>query len=714
MQALTVVDLGLGMPSALLTKMFTGLGATVARFAPTGGDPLEQAQPYQADWRRQAVRPAADELAAWLERADVILTGGEDHPAVTHADPAELAQRHPRAVVVHIEGYPQSHPAAGRPAVDLLVQARSGIANEIVDGRPVHLTFAAPSFGAAFQGMVGALAALVERTRSGAGQLVTTSLQQGTLHFLPFWMLPSRPAPSFGRTIPKGTVPLLFRCSDGRWLHFGTGARPEKAYEVLGIEVPDTPHPNWFGDPESMGAAIAKMTSEQALKVLLEGGMAVELVRDPGEMWDHPQAVANGIIEEHAGGRSVAQPLNFASTEVAPADRREAAADTEVGTGNGPLAGLRFIDFGHFVAGPYATKLLADLGADVVKVETTHGEIMRDRSFSAYLSVNRGKRTLAINAKDPRGREIIGRLSGRMNGTSHNFRPGVAERLGLDGATLRSTRPDLFTLHSSAYGNTGPKAKDPGFDPIIQACTGLEVRAGGSGGDPLWYRLLTVDYSAGLLGAIAMLVGVLEQQDGRAVDIDFNLLDTGLFLLSELMQDTEGTFFGARSTNAERTGYQPTEALYRTSDGWVAVAAPSADMVERLLAWAETDRADFDTLGRAFAARTTAAALAELNEAEVWAEEAVADGWAELRAAGSPVVSTLHDADKGDILLTGATVSFSRSGVVDTPSAPLLGSATAEILTELGYAPEVIEDLYALGIVTDHEHGPVKQMQEAR
>ncbi|MFH5824611.1 CoA transferase [Georgenia sp. AZ-5] len=720
-EGLTVVDLGLGFPDALLVKMFTGLGARVARFEPEGGDPLDDAYPFQQEWRRKAVRPSRDERDEWISRADVILTGGEDYPGIHHPDPSALHAANPRAVVLNIEGYPAAHPAAGRPAVDFLVQARSGIANEIVAGRPVHLTFAAPSFGAALQGMVGVLAALVERTRSGTGQIVTTSLQQGTLHYLPFWMLPRKPDPSFGKSIPKGTVPLLFPCADGRWLHFSTGANPALAYQVLGLEAPATPHPNWFGDADRIGAAIAEMSSDEAIALLREAGMAVELVHGPGEMWDHAQAVANGIIETHDDGRSVSHPLNFSGAEPVPGSHPAAAASPAT---ERPLSGFRFLDFGHFVAGPYATKLLADLGADVIKVETTSGERMRENSFSAYLSVNRGKRTLAVDAKDQRGREIIRRLAGSVNGISHNFRPGVAERLGLDGATLRGVRPDLFTVHTSAYGVTGPKIADPGFDPIMQALTGLEVRAGGDGGDPLWYRLLTIDYSAGLLGAIGMLVGVLEQLEGRAVDVTFNLLDTGLFLLSELFQDAEGTFRGAGFTNAERTGYHPAESLYQTRDGWVAVAARSTAMAERLMSWAGGEAPDApvtqwpdaarEQLRSAFAGRSTSAALRELGEVDVWAEEAVADGWEDLQAVGDPLVTTLADPHKGDILVTGATLAFSRSEVVESGSAPVLGSATRELLLELGYAEDVVEDLYATGVVTDFEQEAAEPLQGVR
>ncbi|MCG2621309.1 CoA transferase [Arthrobacter sp. I2-34] len=715
MAGLLVVDLGSGMAAALVAKMLAEAGAQVVRFEPSAGDPFYTVYPAYASWHAGSSRPPAAEREDWLARADVCLVGGEDFPDLDWSfDPESIVAANGRAVVLDLTGYPGGHSAQGRPAVDLLVQARTGLSYEVSDERPMHLTFPAPTYGAALHGLVGILAALIERGRSGKGQVVTTSLQQGGLPFVPFWMDAERADRTFNRNIPKDAAPLLFRCADGRYIHFSTGGSPDKAYDLLGIPRPETPHPNWFGDTERIGQAVASYHSGELLKRMSEAGLAAEVVLAPGQCWDEPQVLANQIIRPLPdGSRGVGLPLKFrtpgdtggqAAAEAPPssATRQEAQP---------PLQGVRVVDFGHFVAGPYASRVLADLGADVVKVESLGGDLMRKASFQAVYSSNRGKRSLAVDAKNPRGAEIVRLLCATANVAHHNFRPGVAERLALDPASLREVRPDLVTMHASAYGTSGPRMYDSGFDPIIQAYCGHEVRAGGAGNDPLWYRLLIVDYSAGLLGAIGLLLGVYEQQQaGRAVEIECSLLDTGVFLLSELIQTAEGGFEGAPSTNRNRTGYHPAEALYQTRDGWIAVAARSEAMAARLVQWAGLDlgpRASWhqpeeDLLQEYFGRMGTDEALAGLAAEDIWAEECVRDGWRELNSAGvnASLLQNVQDPQYGMIRSVDNLIGFSRSAAAARQaSAPRLGEDTAGLLTELGYSPSDIEDLLEGGAV---------------
>src|SRR5690606_36318115 len=155
-------------------------------------------------------------------------------------------------------------------------------------------------------------------------------------------------------------------------------------------------------------------------------------------------------------------------------------------------------------------------------------------------------RGVSVGAKSPEGRDILRRLAATAAAAQHNFRPGVAERLGLDPATLRALRPGIMTLETSSYGASGPKAANPGYDMIMQAYCGLDVRAGGEGNLPAWCRAWIVDYATGALGAIALLVGLLEQAtSGRAVEAQTNLLSSGIFLISELLRRPDGSWEGA-------------------------------------------------------------------------------------------------------------------------------------------------------------------------
>lgn len=163
------------------------------------------------------------------------------------------------------------------------------------------------------------------------------------------------------------------------------------------------------------------------------------------------------------------------------------------------------------------------------------------------------------------------------------LRPGVAERLGLDRPTLLRINPQIITLETSAYGSTGPLSTAPGFDMVMQPRCGLQRRAGGYGNEPRCSRTPLLDFAAGAHGAIGLLVALFERlRHGRSSHVTTNLADVGLHVMSELVRAPGGNWLGAPLLNAAQTGFGPYEAIYRTSDGWVAIAARSSEMRERL------------------------------------------------------------------------------------------------------------------------------------
>ena len=304
---------------------------------------------------------------------------------------------------------------------------------------------------------------------------------------------------------------------------------------------------------------------------------------------------------------------------------------------------MRVIDLGNFVAGPFASKLLADLGADVIKVEPPTSLAVLTGLRNTWSS-NRGKRSIVIDIKQPSGLALVQRLCAVADVTTHNFRLGVAERLGVDPASLRTLRPDMITLETNGYGATGPKAKQAGWDMVMQALCGHESRAGGQGNPPLWYRSALIDFATGSLGAIAVLMAAYARDRGAgAVEIETSLLATGLFLMSELVQLPDGAKRGAPLLNAAKTGFHPAEQLYRTQDGWIAIAARSDAMAAALLhalhiTAVAKPRRDWDeavaaSISSALSGLTTEQAGVRLRDAEVWFEPCTQDGWAALQTA---------------------------------------------------------------------------------
>ncbi|WP_460358865.1 CaiB/BaiF CoA transferase family protein [Mycobacterium sp. ZZG] len=207
-----------------------------------------------------------------------------------------------------------------------------------------------------------------------------------------------------------------------------------------------------------------------------------------------------------------------------------------------PLAGLRILDFTHFVAGPWCTMLMADLGADVIKVEPTgRGEISRsmgnvysEEDSAIFLGFNRGKRSVELDLKTPRGREVVARLVTNCDVVIHNFRPDAATRLGLDAETVTRHNPALIHCAVSAFGESGPLSTAPGNDPLIQGISGAMLATDPD--RPVRLGVSLPDFAGGILAGIAVLAAVRRRRlTGSGSVITLNLLDAQLYAQTDLI-----------------------------------------------------------------------------------------------------------------------------------------------------------------------------------
>jgi crotonobetainyl-CoA:carnitine CoA-transferase CaiB-like acyl-CoA transferase len=722
---LKVIDAALGFASAIVTKFLADNGAQVTRVLPVDGDPFGTLYPAYESLKagsRIAVLPHMDALSS---DTDVVIVGGESFPGVDLSIEVEQHRaRNPRLIVVNMTAYVTG--AAPGPAVDLLVQARTGLVNEQLTDQPIQFAMALPTYGAALSALLGLWAAIYERDRSGSGQIVHASMQQGlSLFWSQIWMRADNADATFDKLPPKNVTHLIFECVDGHYIHFvlGVPGALAKLYEVLKITTAVDPNergvPNlargpqsFFADRDALAPAIRTRKCDELVRALNEIGLAAERVRQPGEAWLDPQVEATGLLKRLPDGNVVfGNPCKFKT--VAPAAPLKPSPQNA--DDSPPLAGLRVIDLGNFVAGPFASKLLADLGADVIKIEPPTSLAVLTGLRNTWSS-NRGKRSIVIDLKQPQGLALAQRLCAAADVTTHNFRLGVAERLGVDPASLRALRKDIITLETSGYGSTGPKAKNAGWDMVMQALCGHEARAGGQGNPPLWYRSALIDFATGSLGAIAVLMAAHARDCGAgAVEIETSLLATGLFLMSELVQSPDGTKRGAPLLNAGKTGFHPAEQIYRTQDGWLAIAARSDTMASGLLRALDITattkpRRDWDdavaaSISSAMSSLTTEQATARLSAAQVWFEPCTQDGWAAMQMAPySRETNLLIDAQDpvyGHIVSTfGPPLRLSRS----TPQAPFLsapqpGEHTRAVLTELNLPASEIDQLFAQAIV---------------
>ncbi len=376
------------------------------------------------------------------------------------------------------------------------------------------------------------------------------------------------------------------------------------------------------------------------------------------------------------------------------------------------LSGLRLIDFGQYLAGPFGPMILADLGMDVIKVEPVAGDGMR-MAGTPFFGCQRGKRDLGLNLKDPAGLELALRLVATADAVHHNMTKGTASRLGLDYEACRAVKPDIVYCNTYAYGLHGPLSEFGGLDPLYQASAGLEYEAGAvpHGHDPLYYRFGMVDTSNAMLSVVGVLAALFHRaRTGEGQELWTSLLDGGAVFSSDVMLRADGTPTVRPKLDAAQHGFDPAYRLYETDDGWIQVAAIGHGQWAALCAAAGVadpdNRADAEAaLESAFRTKTAVMWSHTLDDAGVPNEVAldVDGGQSALYDADAErlgLVTEYEHATLGRLRQFGETVHFSDTPgrIVGPP--PHVGEHSREILEELGVSPTEIDDLKRAGIVT--------------
>jgi crotonobetainyl-CoA:carnitine CoA-transferase CaiB-like acyl-CoA transferase len=407
--------------------------------------------------------------------------------------------------------------------------------------------------------------------------------------------------------------------------------------------------------------------------------------------------------------------------------RRE--AEKEISAMSGPLTGFKVIDLTSMVSGPLATMVLADQGADVIKVENPRGGdytrsvATRRGGFSAsFLNNNRNKRSVALDLKDPRGRELLDRLVAGADVFVQNFRPGVAERMGIGEDAIRQAAPDIVYVSISGFGERGPYAGKPVYDPLVQALSGLTTVQGGSDSvRPRLIRTVLPDKLTGFTAAQAITSALLaRERSGEGQHVRLSMLDTIMaFLWSSDMGGQ--TFVGDETAEEEAQSF--IDLIYETADGYISVAVQSDKEWAGLAAaldkpeWLDDPRFKTaalrhenidDRLGLTqdvLLTRTADEWLARLEDADVpcapvLRRRDVVDH--PQIAANETVVESDHP-QAGRLRQARPAPRFSRTPPVHRHGAPALGQDTRDVLREAGLSEDEIAALAADAIVTLHD-----------
>jgi crotonobetainyl-CoA:carnitine CoA-transferase CaiB-like acyl-CoA transferase len=390
------------------------------------------------------------------------------------------------------------------------------------------------------------------------------------------------------------------------------------------------------------------------------------------------------------------------------------------------LEGIRVLDFTQMMMGPWASQFLADMGADVIKVERpgagewerglhAMGELL-DGQSAFFLAMNRNKRSVALNLKDERARDVCRRLAEGADLVMENFRPGVMDRLGLGYEDLRTVNPSIVYVSGTGFGPDGPYVERPGQDLLIQAMSGLAAYGGRRDDPPTPAGSSIVDASTALLLAFSAMVALFHRErTGEGQRVDVSLFDTAIALQCQEL---------AAFMNMERR-FDRSEAgiggawlsapfgIYRTNDGWMALAMASLQVLAELLDLPEI--AEYDDERSAYerrdqiqrliqdrlAERSTATWLEILATRDVWCApvQTFDDLVRDPQVAHNGLLTTVPHPNGGDLRVVGVPMRFSSTPGTIRRGPPAVGQHTDEVLRELGFSADELRTLHDEGAV---------------
>jgi crotonobetainyl-CoA:carnitine CoA-transferase CaiB-like acyl-CoA transferase len=390
----------------------------------------------------------------------------------------------------------------------------------------------------------------------------------------------------------------------------------------------------------------------------------------------------------------------------------------------GPLHGVRILDLTGMISGPMATMLLADQGADVIKIEPPAGDLMRHYGVmrkgmsSSFLSNNHGKRSLTVDIKTPEGLEIVLKLAATADVLVQNFRPGAIERMGLGEATVRKAKPDIIYVSISGFGEHGPYSMQRVYDPVIQALCGLaEIQADRDTGQPRMVRTVIPDKTTAVTAAQAITAALFaRERTGLGQHVRLAMLDT---MVAFLWPEASSSLSYVGDEVDPSRGQMGLDLVFKTQDRYITAGAVSNSEWQGMCrALARPDLID-DERFRTVADRSRNVVARRLLMSEELSKWPSAEILARLQAENvpcAPVLSRTELLDDEQVRTNGIleihddpvlgkvrqprpAARFSATPSAVRGLAPFLGADNTELLRELGYAARDIERLTEAGVL---------------
>jgi crotonobetainyl-CoA:carnitine CoA-transferase CaiB-like acyl-CoA transferase len=738
LDGIRVIDFGQYIAGPLTAMMLGDQGAEVIRVDPPGGPRWDT--PANAVWNRgkrsivldlkiEADLTIAQQLIA---TADVVIEnfrpGTVERLSI---GPEAMTGAHPALIYCSLPGFAADDPRARIPAWEGVVGAAASSYNSrLPDTEPHYTALPLASNFAAFTAVNSVVAALIAREKTGTGQRIEAPLFDAM--FEAFGIrgqrilgsdIPQAPLPGAGGPDPLGGG--FYQCSDARWVQLLV-MRPRHFDWFAAACFPAGWADEGLADRERLRAEpelaaelrrrledlFRTKTAEQWQRVVNEAGTPLCVCQTTAEWLDDEHARATrSVVElddpEYGPMKQAGFPVDLTITPAADPEPRHtidsdrAAILDELSSRPAPshsasnakrrgaLDGIRVIDTTQIWAGPTAGRVLAEYGADVVKINDTSGDVL------SHIHVNSGKRSLLLDLQSPAGLNVLWKLIERAQVFTQNFAMGTAERLGIGYDEVRAHRPDIVYSSISAYGYGGPRGGDRGWEPVGQAATGMELRMGGD--SPQTQPFALCDYGTGLMGAFSVLLGLFHQaRSGEGQQVQAALSMTGTLHQTPFMFDYEGRTWN-EPTGPGAKGEGALQRLYEAEDRWFFLGARESelplleavvglgglhDLDESALTAALTER--FSTAAAdAWVAKLTAAGLGA--HALVTLEEVMEDPWAKEHD-----LSVVRDHEGvGPVRMVGPSPRLSATPVHVTDPARSPGADGPDVLTDLGMADAI-------------------------